>query len=386
MDNRFKTEIVTCSIKSPIRNAVISFNEMTISVIRISYLYLGKLLNGYGFCSNGRYAQNEIVLNRFIPRIINSDLNLLIDENGILDPVKCWSVYMQNEKPGGHGDRAVAAGALDMAFWDAYAKAYEKPLWKILSEQFNQNQSDEKIFVYPGGGYYYPGKGYQGLKDEFKKYQDHGYKVLKMKVGGDSIDEDLKRIDAALSVVGKGKNLCVDANARFDLTEALTFSKAIQHYNLFWYEEPLDPDDFLSHAILAEKYNPPIATGENLFSKHGLQNLLRHGGLRPDRDWIQLDPALSYGLTHYLEVIKLVETFGWSRRRLIPHGGHQLALNIAAGLQTGGSESYPGVFQPFGGFADNYEIEEGFIRPQEEPGLGIEEKSDLYDKIKEIFG
>ena len=386
MHNRFKIEIVACSIKSPIRNAVISFNEMTISVIRISYLCSGKLLNGYGFCSNGRYAQNEIVLNRFIPRLNNTDLNLLIDENGILDPMKCWSVFLQNEKPGGHGDRAVAAGALDMAFWDAYAKAYEKPLWKILSEQFNQNQSDEKIFVYPGGGYYYPGKGYQGLKDEFKKYQDQGYKVLKMKVGGDSIDEDLKRIDAALSVVGKGKNLCVDANARFDLTEALTFSKAIQHYNLFWYEEPLDPDDFLSHAILAEKYNPSIATGENLFSKHGLQNLLRHGGLRPDRDWIQLDPALSYGLTHYLEVIKLVETFGWSRRRLIPHGGHQLALNIAAGLQTGGSESYPGVFQPFGGFADNYEIEEGFIRPQEEPGLGIEEKSDLYDKIKEIFG
>lgn len=386
MDNRLKIEIVTCSIKSPIRNAVISFNEMTISVIRISYLHSGKLLNGYGFCSNGRYAQNEIVLNRFIPRLNNSDFNLLIDENGILDPMKCWSVFMQNEKPGGHGDRAVAAGALDMAFWDAYAKAYEKPLWKILSEQFNQNQSDEKIFVYPGGGYYYPGKGYQGLKDEFKKYQDQGYKVLKMKVGGDSIDEDLRRIDAALSVVGKGENLCVDANARFDLTEALTFSKAIQHYNLFWYEEPLDPDDFLSHAILAEKYNPSIATGENLFSKHGLQNLLRHGGLRPDRDWIQLDPALSYGLTHYLEVIKLVETFGWSRRRLIPHGGHQLALNIAAGLQTGGSESYPGVFQPFGGFADNYEIAEGFIRPQEEPGLGIEGKSDLYDKIKEIFG
>ena len=145
MHNRFKIEIVACSIKSPIRNAVISFNEMTISVIRISYLYLGKLLNGYGFCSNGRYAQNEIVLNRFIPRLYNSDLNLLIDENGILDPMKCWSVFLQNEKPGGHGDRAVAAGALDMAFWDAYAKAYEKPLWKILSEQFNQNQSSKVI-------------------------------------------------------------------------------------------------------------------------------------------------------------------------------------------------------------------------------------------------
>ncbi|MGB1135383.1 MAG: enolase C-terminal domain-like protein, partial [bacterium] len=292
---------------------------------------------------------------------------------------------MQNEKPGGHGDRAVAAGALDMAFWDVYAKAYEKPLWKILSEQFNDNQFDKQIFVYPGGGYYYPGKGYEGLKDEFKKYQEQGYKVMKMKVGGDSIEEDLRRIDAALSVVGCGKNLCVDANARFDLKEALAFAEAIHPYDLMWYEEPLDPDDFLSHAILAESYVPSLATGENLFSKHGLQNLLRHGGLRPDRDWIQLDPALSYGLTHYLQIIEMIESFGWSRRRLIPHGGHQLALNIAAGLQTGGSESYPGVFQPFGGFADGYEIVEGRIKPQQEPGLGIEQKGDLYRRLKEIF-
>jgi L-alanine-DL-glutamate epimerase-like enolase superfamily enzyme len=372
-------------IDSNIRNAYINFSEMTISVVVVNAEYGGKLIRGYGFCSNGRYAQCQIIKERFLPRISNSDLSKVLDENGVLDPRRIWQTFMQNEKPGGHGDRAVAAGALDMAFWDLYAKAYEKPLWRILSEKFNKDQFDEKVFVYPGGGYYYPGKGDDGLKDEFKKYQEQGYKVLKMKVGGDSIDEDLRRIEEALSVVGKGENLCVDANARFDLNEALAFADAIQHYNLMWYEEPLDPEDFLSHAILAERYVPSIATGENLFSKHGLQNLLRHGGLRPDRDWIQLDPALSYGLTHYLEIIKLVENFGWSRRRLIPHGGHQLALNIAAGLQTGGSESYPGVFQPFGGFADDYEIVDGFIRPQEQPGLGIEEKSDLFNKIQEIF-
>ncbi len=385
MQRPFTIETASASIQSSIRNAVISFDEMTVSVIKVTFENNGHQVTGYGFCSNGRYAQEGIIKNRFIPRLYKGSPDSLLDDNGVIDPLKCWSVFMQNEKPGGHGDRSVAAGALDMAFWDVYAKAYQKPLWKILSEQFNDNQFDEQIFVYPGGGYYYPGKGYEGLKDEFKKYQEQGYKVLKMKVGGDSIDEDLRRIEAALSVVGKGGNLCVDANARFDLNEALAFAYAIQHYNLMWYEEPLDPDDFLSHAILAERYGPSIATGENLFSKHGLQNLFRHGGLRPDRDWIQLDPALSYGLTHYLEIIKLVENFGWSRRRLIPHGGHQLALNIAAGLQTGGSESYPGVFQPFGGFADDYEIVDGFIRPQEQPGLGIEEKSDLFNKIQEIF-
>ncbi len=380
-----KIQTEKARIDSNIRNAYINFSEMTISVVAVDAEYQGNLIRGYGFCSNGRYAQCQIITDRFLPRISKASISEISDENGVLDPRKIWHVFMQNEKPGGHGDRAVAAGALDMAFWDVYAKAYQKPLWKLLSEQFNDNQFDEQIFVYPGGGYYYPGKGYEGLKDEFKKYQDQGYKVLKMKVGGDSIDEDLRRIDAALSVVGNGRNLCVDANARFDLKEALAFAEAIQPCNLMWYEEPLDPDDFLSHAILAESYVPSLATGENLFSKHGLQNLLRHGGLRPDRDWIQLDPALSYGLTHYLQIIEMIESFGWSRRRLIPHGGHQLALNIAAGLQTGGSESYPGVFQPFGGFADGYEIVEGFIKPQQEPGLGIEQKGDLYRKLKEIF-
>lgn len=380
-----KIQTEKARIDSNIRNAYINFSEMTVSVVAVDAEYQGNLIRGYGFCSNGRYAQCQIIKDRFLPRISKASISEISDENGVLDPRKIWHVFMQNEKPGGHGDRAVAAGALDMAFWDVYAKAYQKPLWKILSEQFNHNQFDEQIFVYPGGGYYYPGKGYEGLKDEFKKYQEQGYKVMKMKVGGDSIEEDLRRIDAAISVVGCGKHLCVDANARFDLKEALAFAEAIHPYDLMWYEEPLDPDDFLSHAILAESYVPSLATGENLFSKHGLQNLLRHGGLRPDRDWIQLDPALSYGLTHYLQIIEMIESFGWSRRRLIPHGGHQLALNIAAGLQTGGSESYPGVFQPFGGFADGYEIVEGRIKPQQEPGLGIEQKGDLYRRLKEIF-
>ena len=83
------------------------------------------------------------------------------------------------------------------------------------------------------------------------------------------------------------------------------------------------------------------------------RNLLRYGGLRPDRDWVQIDPALAYGLTEYLRFLDVAGEAGWSRRRFIPHGGHQLALNIAAGLQLGGSESYPGVFQPYGGFADD---------------------------------
>ena len=102
---------------------------------------------------------------------------------------------------------------------------------------------------------------------------------------------------------------------------------------------------------------PPLATGENLFSMQDARNLIRHGGLRPDRDWLQFDPALSYGLVEYLRTLDMLAAHGWSRRRCVPHGGHQFALNIAVGLGLGGNESYPQVFAPFGGFADNCAVE-----------------------------
>ena len=153
-------------------------------------------------------------------------------------------------------------------------------------------------------------------------------------------------------MAGAGENVAVDANGRFDLATALAYGRAMQGYGLFWYEEPGDPLDYQLNAVLAEHYPGALATGENLFSAIDGRNLLRYGGLRPDRDWVQLDPALSYGLTEYLRFLDVAKQMGWSRRRFIPHGGHQLALNIAAGLQLGGSESYPGVFQPYGGFAE----------------------------------
>ncbi len=379
----------TAPISSSIRNAYIDFSRMTVSVIAVvtDVQQDGAPVIGYGFCSNGRYAQAGILRERFIPRIMEADPTDLLEDGGDnLDPEKIWNSFMRNEKPGGHGDRAVAAGALDMAVWDAVAKIARQPLWRLLSERYNAGRHDEQVLVYPGGGYYYPGKEIPQLQDEMRRYRDQGYSVVKMKIGGADLDTDLRRIEAVLEVVGSGRSLAVDANGRFDLRKALAYGDAMRRFELFWYEEPGDPLDYLLHATLAQHYAAPIATGENLFSRQDLANLLRYGGLRPDRDWIQLDPALSYGLTEYLRVIRLSEAHGWSRRRLIPHGGHQLALNIAIGLQTGGSESYPGVFQPFGGFADDIPVVNGYTHGHETPGIGIELKKSLHDELRRLTG
>jgi L-alanine-DL-glutamate epimerase-like enolase superfamily enzyme len=375
----------TAPIASAMRNAYISFAAMTVSLVAVEtdVVRAGEPIIGYGFTSNGRYAQGGILRERFIPRLMAAEPHTLVDEqNANLDPFAIWRTFMADEKPGGHGDRAHAAGALDMAVWDAVTKIAQRPLWRLLSERFNGGRFDEKILVYPGGGYYYPGKELDALKAEMRGYQEQGYRLVKMKIGGANLATDLKRIEAVLEIVGNGDHLAVDANGRFDFDTASAYARAMQPYGLFWYEEPGDPLDFRLSAVLAERYPGAIATGENLFSAVDGRNLLRYGGLRSDRDWVQLDPALSYGLTEYLRFLNVVESMGWSRRRLIPHGGHQLALNIAAGLQTGGSESYPGVFQPYGGFADSIPIVDGATTLPDVPGIGMELKPKMFAEMR----
>ncbi len=383
------TEIrdIVVPISSSIRNAYIDFSTMTASVVAIvtDQVRDGRSVVGFGFNSNGRYAQQALLRERFIPRLSQADPELLLADDGLIDPAKAWAAMMRNEKPGGHGERSVAVGVLDMALWDALAKTESKPLWRLLAERFRDGPADDAAWVYAAGGYYYPGDDVASLKAELKRYLDLGYSTVKMKVGGTDLAEDLKRIEAALTVVGgDGDRLCVDVNGRFGLEEALAFGKAIAPFGLHWYEEPVDPLDFLQHAALASEYAGPIATGENLFSMQDARNLMRHGGLRPDRDFLQFDPALSYGLVEYLRTLDMLRAHGWSPRRCVPHGGHQFALNIAVGLGLGGNESYPEVFAPFGGFADDCPVEDSRVRLPEIPGIGFEAKNNLYAVLKPL--
>jgi D(-)-tartrate dehydratase len=383
------TEIIEkrVPIDSQIRNAFIDFSKMDVSVVAIvtDIIRHGKPVIGYGFNSNGRYAPSGLLHDRFIPRLLEaSSSEILTDDGDNLDPRRIREVLMTGEKPGGHGERSTAVGVLDMAVWDVVAKVLDQPLYQVLADRYRDGEADEKVFVYAAGGYYQPGKGLAELQDEMLGYLEMGYSVVKMKIGGASLVEDLRRIEAVLEIVGDGSRLAVDANGRFDEPEALAYAEALAPYGLFWYEEPVDPLDYELHARIARAYDPPLATGENLFSMPDARNLIRHGGLRPDRDWLQFDCALSYGLVEYLDILNVLETYEWSARRCIPHGGHQLSLNIAAGLGLGGNESYPGVFQPFGGFADDVPVEESYVGLPDVPGIGFEAKSELYSVLREL--
>jgi D(-)-tartrate dehydratase len=375
------------SIKSDIRNAYIDFSQMTVSALAVitDVVRDGKPVVGYGFNSNGRYAPSGLLRDRFIPRLLAAKPDSLLDDSGEnLDPFKIWNVVMRNEKPGGHGERSVAVGVLDMAIWDAVAKIAGVPLYRLLADRFRGGVADSKVFVYAAGGYYYPEKGLAGLQQEMQSYLDLGYSTIKIKIGGAPLAEDLRRIETLLKIVKSSDQLAVDANGRFDVETAIAYAKALAPYKLRWYEEAGDPLDYELQAKLAEHYPGPMATGENLFSVQDARNLIRYGGMRSDRDVLQFDCALSYGLVEYLRILDMLKEHGWSASRCIPHGGHQLSLNIAAGLGLGGNESYPGIFQPFGGFADNTPVENSYIALPDIPGIGFESKKELFRLLKTL--
>ena len=377
---------VTKPIASPIRNAYIDFTKMTTSLVAVvtDVVRDGRRVVGYGFNSNGRYGQGGLIRERFAPRLTEADPKALVNDAGDnLDPDRVWRTLMRNEKPGGHGERSVAVGTIDMAIWDAVAKIAGTPLFRLLAARHGV-EPDPRVFVYAAGGYYYPGKDLGALRAEMRSDVDRGYTVVKMKIGGAPIEEDQRRIEAVLAEIGRDAQLAVDANGRFDLDAAIAYAKMLRQYPLFWYEEAGDPLDYGLQAALAEYYPGPMATGENLFSHQDARNLLRYGGMRPDRDWLQFDCALSYGLCEYLRTLEVIRAAGWSPRRCVPHGGHQMSLNIAAGLGLGGNESYPDLFQPYGGFPDSVRVEHGYVRMPDLPGIGFEGKSDLICVMREL--
>ena len=219
---------------------------MTVSVVAVhtDVERNGKPVVGYGFHSNGRYAQQGIIRDRLIPRIMAADPASLTDaarEN--IDPHAVWHTMMRNEKPGGHGERSVAVGTIDMAVWDAVAKIEGRPLYRVLADRYNNGRADANVYVYAAGGYYYPGKDHTALQQEMRSYLEMGYTTVKMKIGGASLSEDLARIEAVLSVFPPGCDLAVDANGRFSTDQATEYARSLNAYSLKWYEEPGRPPD-----------------------------------------------------------------------------------------------------------------------------------------------
>jgi L-alanine-DL-glutamate epimerase-like enolase superfamily enzyme len=376
-------------LKSTLANSSFDFTEMTTSVVAVitDVVRKGKPICGFAFNSTGRYACGAQMRARFIPRVLAADPATLVDSSGEnLDPEKIFACMMRREKAGGHSERSIAIGTIEVALWDAIAKIADKPLHTLLAERFSRGKTTDKVFCYVGGGWYWPGQTIKDLQDEMRRHIGAGYTMVKIKVGGLPLDQDLRRLEAVLEVVGSGEHLAVDANCKFDRNEALSYAKALAPFKLRWFEEPCDPLDFALFAELASIYQPPLATGENLYSTQDVENLVRFGGFRPGRDIIQIDPPQAYGIGQYAKTVEMLSRRGWPRTSLFPHGGNQMSLAIAGGFGLGGAESYPGVFGDFGGFADDARIENGAISLSDRPGIGFEGQARLFRIMRELAG
>jgi len=364
------------ALKSNLRNAVFDFSEMTTSVVAVitDVVRDGKPVAGFAFNSTGRYACGAQMRARFIPRILKAAPESLLNAAGDnLEPEKILACMLQREKPGGHTERSVAIGTIEVACWDAAAKIAGLPLHAFIDKKYNKNNNLKKIPCYVGGGWYEPGKGIPELLAEIRSKFDQGYRTMKIKVGGMPIPDDVARVEAALEFIGDSSQLAVDANAGFNRERALAYAKALAPYKLRWFEEPTDPLGFETLAEVVSVYDAPIGTGENLFSTQDVQNLITFGGLRADRDILQIDVPQSYGIAQFAKTLSV-----------FPHGGNQMTLHIVGGFGLGGCEAYPGVFGMFAGFADDARVEDGYLKLPERPGIGFEAQNALYAVMRDL--
>lgn len=379
---------IAVPLNSKLRNAVFSFEDMTTSIVAVvtDVVRNGKPIIGYAFNSTGRYACGAQMRDRFIPRLKRAPEEHTTLDPEAFDPDLVLKAMMFGEKPGGDIERSVGIGTIENAIWDAVAKIADVPVYKLIADRYRGGNYEKRMFCYVGGGWYAPGKGIPELVDEMRGHLDLGYTLLKVKVGGAPLDEDIKRLEAVIDLVGDAGRVAVDANCGIGPDRRPAYAEALGPLGLRWFEEPTHPVDYQGNADFIATYGSSVATGENLFSVEDFRNLVRHGGMRPDRDIIQMDIPQCYGVGTAAKVLAMIGEHGWSPASVLPHGGNMMSLNHSAGFGLGMCEAYPDAFGVFSGYADDITVEDGYLTLGDWPGMGFERQNELYALMKPIAG
>jgi D(-)-tartrate dehydratase len=345
----------------------------------------GRPVAGYGFASVGRYAQSGLIRERFAPRLLRAAAAEVSTGDGAnLDPFRAWTVMMTGEKPGGHGERCVAVGALDMALWDAAAKIAGQPLYRFVAGRLGRPVTGGDVPVYASGGYPYPDHDLARLTEELRQFTGLGFTHAKIKIGRGPVEADLRRIEAAAAQLAGPDHLAVDAMNSYDGGTSVPAAAALAGLGLWWFEDICDPLDFDTQARVAARYPSPIAAGEALFSAAEATLLDRHAGLRRDRDILLFDPVHCYGLPGYLRIIDRLTASGWPRQAFWPHGGHLFSLHLVAALGLGGAEVNPLAFHPFHGPPPSLPVSDGRMPLPDVPGIGFELHDDAWQAFRAL--
>ncbi|MDX1285710.1 MAG: mandelate racemase/muconate lactonizing enzyme family protein [Draconibacterium sp.] len=290
----------------------------------------------------------------------------------LLNIEEMWdTMYFHNRKPVAKGKEIHAIGTVDLCVWDIIGKALQLPVHKVMGT------CREKIPVYAAGGYYAEGKGIPELVKEMEEYVKEGYKVVKMKVGWLDAKEDAKRTEAVVKALGNDARVMVDANNGYKTAyEAIRYGKMVEHLDLFWFEEPVAPDDWRGNAECREELDIPIVAGENEFTRWGARDLVENHAC----DIVNIDTMKGGGLTEMKKIGALCSAF---HIPIAPHGNAHMNIHAVASISNAIIlETYPAKARDFNPALPAFPVKDGTVDAPTEIGLGMEPDPDLVKKYR----
>jgi L-alanine-DL-glutamate epimerase-like enolase superfamily enzyme len=259
---------------------------------------------------------------------------------------------------GGGGVTTLALAALDLAYWDLVGKKAGLPVVDLLGRR------QDRVPLYGSG--INLNMTIDQLVDQAQQWRARGYRSIKIKVGKESLAEDVERV-AAVKAAVPDVGLMVDANQGWTLTEAVRRIRALEQFSLVWVEEPLLVDDPTAHAQLAGKVRCPIALGENLYTIWQFKELMALGAI----DYVQADIARVGGITPYLRVADLAAAY---QLPMAPHFIMELSAEVAASVRNlyMVEDTAGGTLRELGAVTGDADIADGWYPVGRRPGLGVE--------------
>ena len=276
---------------------------------------------------------------------------------------RLWDDMWAPKIVGRRGVSTQVISAIDIALWDLIGKVTGQSIHRLLGGY------RDRIPAYIAGGYYEEGKGLRELAQEMEENLKLGARAVKMKVGAVPIQEDVERVRVVRDAIGPEIGLLVDANNAYSAYQAIDFVRRIEEFDVFWFEEPVAPDDYRGHGRVAAATSVPIATGENEYTRYGFRDLIEHDGVAI----LNTDAQVVGGITEFMNVAALAASHDLA---IAPHGAQEIHIHLAAAVQEGLIlEFYRETIDPLRGQLFNPKLSldnEGLVIVPSAPGLGID--------------
>ena len=290
----------------------------------------------------------------------------------LLNIEEMWdTMFFHNRKPVAKGKEIDAIGTVDLCLWDIIGKALQLPVHRIMGT------CREKILVYGAGGYYAEGKEIPELVREMEGYVKEGYKVVKMKVGYLDAKKDAERTEAVVKALGSDARVMVDANNGYKTAyEAIRYGRMVEHLDLYWFEEPVAPDDWRGNAEVRNELDIPIVAGENEFTRWGARDLVDNHAC----DIVNIDTVKGGGLTEMRKIAALCSAY---HMPVAPHGNAHMNIHALASISNAIIlETYPAKARDFNPALPAFPLNNGYVDAPTEIGLGMEPDPALVKKYR----